>query len=124
MSTTVKFSIEQKATTPIGHNLKRPCANCPFRKDTPCEILPETAVEISLGLQQGAVFVCHKTVTYAAEGFVDGKFNERTEQCAGSAILLTKMGSDLESPYLDMNAPVVDDYGEFVALHLKNGKVA
>jgi hypothetical protein len=76
--------------------MKKPCENCPFRKDsTGIKFLgKERAEEISLQNQQEG-FVCHKTVDYSKGRDDDGG---QRRQCAGALILAQKTGS--RQPFL------------------------
>ena len=102
--------------------MKKPCENCPFRKDsTGVKFLGrERAEEISLQNQQKG-FVCHKTVDYS-KGEKDDGGNRR--QCAGALILAQKTGSG--QPFLQVyeymygemelldKEVIVDTYEEFI----------
>lgn len=60
-------------------NVKKPCKNCPFRKDSQKGWLgKERAEEIS----KAETFVCHKTVDYTEENNQDNRL-----QCAGFMIM-------------------------------------
>lgn len=50
-------------------DLKRPCDNCPFRKEGGIRLHPGRAREIARGQidNPGMTFPCHKTVDYEAE---------------------------------------------------------
>jgi hypothetical protein len=80
------------------HQLKKPCGNCPFRK--------EGAIELREGRLSGIIndlekddfhsFPCHKTVTasdYQEEDdldAVDTQIDDKAQMCAGAAIYLLK----------------------------------
>lgn len=97
---------------------KKPCSNCPFRKDKPFPLSVARAREITDGLiKQQATFTCHKTLDLA----------EREQQhCAGALIMLEKMGqpnqmmriSERLGMYnrfeLDMDFPVYKNHTEFI----------
>lgn len=48
----------------MDFNLKRPCANCPFRREGAIELMPGRLNSIIEGLRKNDhdVFLCHKTV--------------------------------------------------------------
>lgn len=83
--------------------LKKPCANCPFLKEGGIELSPGRLQGIVDDLVSGEAtsFLCHKTThhpTAGGECVEDEDGNERylasglEQQCAGSLILLEKMG--------------------------------
>jgi hypothetical protein len=71
-------------------NMKKPCKDCPFRKDgTMLKSLGEKRVG---GILEGVVngddfFSCHKTVDYDNE---DHKLTEKNNFCAGALIAIDK----------------------------------
>lgn len=87
-------------TDPFANHLrlKKPCANCPFRK--------EGAIELSSGRLQGIIsslvdddqgtFQCHKTVhsSRGGEWNDDGEYipSGHESMCAGAAAYLMKKG--------------------------------
>lgn len=60
--------------------MKKPCVNCPFRKDTQYGWLGEVRITEILAQES---FVCHKTVDYSEE--VNNDTNRL--QCAGHMLL-------------------------------------
>lgn len=63
-------------------NLKRPCKDCPFRKDKAPYLHPDRAHEIASDVvHHDAWFVCHKTLEQP---------ESRQEACAGSIIFADK----------------------------------
>lgn len=60
-------------------NVKKPCANCPFRKDCRKGWLGKNRSE---GIAEQESFVCHKTVDYSEE---DNQ--EQRKQCAGFMLM-------------------------------------
>lgn len=77
--------------------LKRPCDNCPFRKEGGVRHLaPERVAQIAGAMldSQGATFACHKT-TIAVE--IDGEehqgVGQRSQHCAGALIFAEKNGN-------------------------------
>lgn len=69
-------------------DLKRPCVNCPFRKDQGrlFGMYPERLEEI----RNAPAFQCHKTVDYTADG--GHAPGERPQQCAGLMMILQREG--------------------------------
>lgn len=113
-------------------DLKKPCANCPFRTDIPFYLRAERAVEIAESLRdKGESFPCHKTVDYDAGEDDDGNVvadrdRSNEQHCAGAAIILLKedrpnqilqVGSRLgliDLSRYDMGAPVFATMDDFV----------
>lgn len=103
--------------------MRKPCGNCPFRKDSNginC-LGKKRAEEIKIqNMTDG--FVCHKTVDYSLE---DGQVDSSRKQCAGAMILAKKtktpqpfielyeavFSEDIELSNQDI---VVDTYEEFI----------
>jgi hypothetical protein len=67
-------------------DLKRPCSNCPFRKDT--------GRNFALGadrldeIMASSAFQCHKTVDYDHFDDPEKRSGDRPQQCAGLMALL------------------------------------
>ncbi len=89
------------------YRLKRPCANCPFRKDGAIELMPGRVDSIisALTKDDSQSFLCHKTLN--SEGADDcddddelqmGRsepkrpIREAEKMCAGAAAYLLKIG--------------------------------
>lgn len=108
-------------------NLKKPCANCPFRNDIPKqqgwlgEDRAQGIVDSIIDLQQS--FPCHKTTD------LDGERSGKEQHCAGALIMLEhierpnqmmriseRLGM-YDRTQLEMDAPVFDDPVDFVAWH-------
>lgn len=81
--------------------LKKPCDNCPFRKEGAIELQPGRVEGIidSLLTDDHMAFHCHKTVDH--DGFNDGVEDEDDDQyapsgkeamCAGAMVYLQKVG--------------------------------
>lgn len=77
---------------PDPYSLKKPCANCPFNKVGAIELMPGRVEGIIKDLLNGKAtgFSCHKTV-YKNRS-CSKREKENHKQCAGSLILLEKMG--------------------------------
>jgi len=78
-------------------NLRRPCPKCPFRTDIPGYLTAARAQEIieALFADDWAWFGCHETTEYVEDeetGLGDRQCVDSTQQCAGSLILLLKLG--------------------------------
>jgi hypothetical protein len=112
--------------------LRTPCPDCPFRTDRRAYLRPGRAEQIGRDLAfYGEAFPCHKTLDYDRED-EDGQpeMTDKTAQCAGAMILLTKIGRTsqimqvgarfgwFDARQLDLGAPVFDTMEEFV---LANG---
>jgi len=103
-------------------NLKRPCANCPFRKDAQGYLDPERAREIAM---TKGTFACHKTITHDEETG-DGITGPDSSHCAGYLIMREKLNKPsrmmriaerlgmYDHTALDMSAPVFDSVREMV----------
>lgn len=114
--------------------LRRPCGHCPFRTDVPGYLRRSRAVEIAQGIASGSIFPCHETTADA----VDDDGNEIRVQvdtsqfCAGAVIAMEKMGQPnqalrmaerfgmYDQATMDMNAPVVSSFVEFVDHHAQS----
>ena len=70
------------------YDMTVPCDNCPFLREGGIRLRQERAEELA---QVDAVFICHKTVDYAAED--EGRPPEKDQErhCAGALILAEKM---------------------------------
>lgn len=104
----------------MNYNLKKPCSNCPFRRDSFFPLQPDRVLEI---VDDNVEFACHKTVDYSSG---DGAIKKKSEHCAGLLIMLEKM----EQPHqmmriceriglykadeLEMDSPVYDSVDEYI----------
>ena len=71
-------------------DLKKPCADCPFRTDVTPYLHLERAEEIVDGLtHQQQTFTCHKTNSQSDDG--ETIETEDSQHCAGALIMLEKM---------------------------------
>lgn len=111
-------------------DLKRPCANCPFRTDCRKGWLGKArATEIAKTLQQDSTFACHKTTE--ATGQTD---DEKKQHCAGALLTLDKdphLGGayanlavrlaarllGFRREQLDQKAPVFNSFQDFIKHH-------
>lgn len=101
-------------------DLRRPCAQCPFRSDIRPYLRPGRIEEIA----EATAFHCHKTVDYSNDG--DGDVVPDSQLCAGWLIVQEKEGRPAQTlqvmqrlgfyhpERLDMAAPV---YESFEAMH-------
>jgi hypothetical protein len=115
-------------------NLQRPCPNCPFRTDIPGYLTAARAQEIieALFADDWASFGCHETTEYVEDeetGLGDRQCVDSTQHCAGSLILLLKLGRpnvatrmaaamgliDLDA--IETAAPVADSAEAFIEHH-------
>lgn len=106
--------------------LKRPCSNCPFRKDVPPYLRKARVKELKESLKTSA-FDCHKTLDYE-DG--EGLRNRSTKHCAGALVLLekTKSRSQLmqigerfglyDPAQVDLSAPVYESFEEMAEAQL------
>lgn len=106
-------------------DLKRPCANCPFRKGAGERFrLPRLRLR---EIRNAVAFQCHKTVNYNTESG-DGDAGDRPQQCAGLMAVLRRegrqnqimqvaerLGTSLEG--LDPRGEAYDSWDEVVAAH-------
>jgi hypothetical protein len=65
----------EKISKELNLHMKKPCNNCPYRKDVEPFVRPERME----GLMKDDTFVCHKTI--------QGEMSDR-KQCAGHMLLL------------------------------------
>ena len=74
----------------VNFNLKRPCANCPFRTDIRPFLRRDQAQQIADSLlDQQQTFACHKTVDYSEDPA--GRVPDDAQHCAGALIMLEHM---------------------------------
>lgn len=102
-------------------DLRKPCANCPFRSDVRFPL--RRAREIADALER-STFACHKTVDYSNG---EARETEQTRHCAGALIMRVHMddfGQMMRIAYrlglfdptkLDMSSPVYEDEDAFIA---------
>lgn len=113
-------------------DLKRPCANCPFRFDVPGYLNQARAEEIADALlYSDQTFSCHKTVDYSEYDGDEGCHipTEAEQHCAGALIFLEHQERPnqlmriferigfYDRTKLDMDAPVFDDRDAFIDHH-------
>jgi len=92
----------------VRFDLKRPCVNCPFRRDVPGFLSTGRAEEITDAiLRQDQTFTCHKTLSgertedeHGMEG--DYHAGPKDQFCAGALIFLEKNGFPSYPPRLAM----------------------
>lgn len=94
--------------------LKRPCANCPFRKTGAIELRPGRLQGIvnDLLVDDWSSFSCHKTV-YPVDD-ADSSSNQpeaRESMCAGAAIYLQKVGRPSVGMRLAQSMGILDAKG-------------
>lgn len=109
-------------------DLKRPCANCPFRTDKPFYLRRERRQQIADALAADKSFYCHQTVHYDEEDWEGGEYTRRNDEqhCAGATIVLEKEENPnqimrwmerlghYDHTKLQMDAPVFDSLEQFV----------
>jgi hypothetical protein len=102
-------------------DLRRPCAECPFRPDRPGFLCRARAEEIAGALRMGATFTCHKTLA---------RRKANRQHCAGARLTLLhdgypepqlaqvgeRLGALTVAP-LDPEAPAFDSLRAFVDHH-------
>lgn len=81
----------------MNYDLKKPCAECPFRNDRPGYLTKARAREIANGLDPkrlgaGGSFGCHKTTVPDPDDDGERTSGPKTQHCAGALIMLEKMG--------------------------------
>jgi hypothetical protein len=105
------------------YSLKKPCSDCPFRKNVTPYLSYERAEEISSGIVDGdGSFSCHKTST------LNRKTNtgKDVQHCAGAMIIMEKIGKPnqgmrimeriglYDRNQLEMDSPVFNNFEEFI----------
>ena len=108
----------------MNYDLKKPCANCPFRTDIAPYLTKGRVREIDQALVRGT-FACHKTTGVEKDGEITVDSSEM-QHCAGALILLEKTGRSsqmmriverlggYDRTKLDMEAPVFGSFSEMV----------
>ena len=73
----------------MNYNLKRPCDNCPFRREGGIPLHPARIHDIADMMLdwQGGTFPCHKTVDH------DDRNTTTEKHCAGALIFADKNGN-------------------------------
>lgn len=62
--------------------LNKMCEDCPFRSDKSFPLGKGRRAQIADSIRDGAVFHCHKTVSYDDDG--EGAIVDKSQVCAGS----------------------------------------
>lgn len=70
--------------------LKKPCVDCPFRKDRDFPLTPARAQGLAENFRNDGTFSCHKTVDYSNESGQGDASN--ATQCAGALATVLKDG--------------------------------
>lgn len=71
-------------------DLKRPCKNCPFRKDVVPFLRPARVRQILTDITvHDQSFVCHNTIDYEEDEPV---IDQQSQHCAGASIFLMQTG--------------------------------
>lgn len=80
-----------------GYDVKRPCADCPFRREGGVRLLKSRIRQIVRGIttNPGARFSCHKTT-----GVMGVRAHGGEQACAGALIFADKQGR-LDFPQLN-----------------------
>lgn len=113
-------------------DLIRPCANCPFRYDTPGYLRGDRAEEIGVQLLMGSTFTCHKTNEFD-DDTADAIEDDDSQHCAGALLFLEfqdqpnqmmrwmeRIGA-YDREKLDLKSPVFETLEDFVSHH-REGK--
>lgn len=112
----------------MNFDLKRPCADCPFRTDVPGYLSKARAAEIAHSLIEGQqTFSCHKLNDFSEDGeAIEG---HKSQHCAGALIFLEAQGRPnqmmriaerlgfYDRTRLDMDSPVHKTRSAFVRHH-------
>lgn len=70
-------------------DLKRPCNQCPFRREPKFHLRPERVEEI----RDGIAFQCHKTIDYDQFDDTMARQGDRPQQCAGVMAIHAREGT-------------------------------
>lgn len=72
-------------------DIKKPCDDCPFRREGGIRLRRSRAEEIAEGMlsSQGSTFACHKTVDHDGDQFTKSE----EKHCAGALIFAEKNGT-------------------------------
>lgn len=97
------FRNETLSAKDVAYNLKRPCNDCPFRRDAPDhEGVAGSVVEYLDNIEAGRfAHTCHKTDNRTV---CDGPRNfkgDKTEHCAGALHFLIRAKKSLQLPLLE-----------------------
>jgi hypothetical protein len=107
-------------------SLKKPCPNCPFRRDRPPPIMNARVADIVRAVfNEDAVFICHQTNRFDEAG--DLADSDDVQFCAGVMIMLARQGRShavldearaggaYDPTRLDLAAPVFESPDEMLA---------
>lgn len=113
----MKKLISSDESTIVKTQLKKPCSDCPFRKDSLPGWLGGAHPEEYLLLATGEIIIdCH----------VHKRGNNRRPQCAGAAIFRSHIAKNPRNPSILVLPPdkqtVLEGFREFLTHH-KKGKV-
>lgn len=113
----------------MDFTMKKPCKDCPFRRDVPAYLNGPRCQEIIRSItSQDGQFPCHKTTVHDGDGDYVPQFKGE-QHCAGAMILLEKLDQpnqimriaervgSYHRDELDMEAPVFDTAEEFIRHH-------
>lgn len=72
--------------------LKKPCSNCPFRKEGGIPLVEGRLEGIVESLHDNNFFACHKTINHEEQFNEEGEFHSLVESqfCAGALLYLEK----------------------------------
>jgi len=113
----------------MNYNLRKPCADCPFRTDNDFHLTLARAQELS---RVSSEFACHKTVDYSGED--GGRIKEKSEHCAGALILAEHMQRPhqmmricerigmYDASKLEMDSPVFRSHIEMISTYRRRNK--
>jgi len=107
------------------YNLKTPCRECPFRKDSaPGWLGSYTPQEVMEVVVNDGPFLCHSRVDYDDDDWDDEDALAVHEECAGSMIFarrLCKLSRDREKSrgqmQVDKDFPILFPAAEFIQHH-------
>lgn len=117
----------------MNFDLKRPCAECPFRRDIPGYLTGARAREIANAVLDGSTFPCHHTTETIEtdDGESDCVATAESQHCAGALILARRRGRSsqlsrvaerlgyYDPSALDMESPVFISAAEMICHHSK-----
>jgi len=79
----------------MSEYMKKPCPQCPFRRDVKPYLHPDRAAEMAYAAQNPhSSFICHKTTEYN-EDSEDMECTEHSKECAGFLTLRAQCGEDV-----------------------------
>jgi hypothetical protein len=81
----------------MSYFIKKPCKNCPYRKDVKPYLTPERGEELAYHTQNPYnSFPCHKTTEFDEDDFGNEYVSNEPKECAG--FMTMQIGEGMDCP--------------------------